>query len=110
MKRLLHKKASSTLEYMTLIAFILSALFVFQHYIVRAFSGRWKDVGDSFGQGKQYDPRPYGAKGDGGGTLICAYDVDGDRWILGSCHRACAFDLDPAACRAGCPSPVDCQD
>lgn len=67
-------RASSVMEYMTLIVFLLSALFVFQHYIVRGFSGGWKNAGDTFGMGRQFDPRSYGTKGNLGGTLECFYD------------------------------------
>lgn len=37
--------------------FILAAFLVFQKYIARGFSGRWKAVGESLGQGRIYDPR-----------------------------------------------------
>ena len=69
------KKAQSILEYMTLIVFLLTALFVFQKYILRAYYGNWKRAGDVFGQGRQYDPRPFGNYGDGGGTLECFFDA-----------------------------------
>ena len=62
------------MEYMTLVVFLLGALFVFKQYIINGFSGGWKKAGDAFGHGKQYDPRPYGTCGDGGGSLECFYD------------------------------------
>jgi len=40
-----------------LVILILGALFVFQKYITRGLSGRWKSVGESLGQGRIYDPR-----------------------------------------------------
>ena len=44
------------LEFVALIMFILATFIVFQKYIVRGFSGRWKGVGDALGQGRVYDP------------------------------------------------------
>ena len=44
------------LEFVALIMFLLAAYIVFQKYIVRGFSGRWKGVGDALGQGRIYDP------------------------------------------------------
>ena len=54
----IHKKrrGQSTIEFAALIMFLLAALIVFQKYIVRGFSGKWKNVGDSMGQGRIYDP------------------------------------------------------
>ena len=53
-----HKKSrgQSVIEFAALIVFLLAAFIVFQKYIVRGFSGRWKVVGDSLGQGRIYDP------------------------------------------------------
>jgi len=49
-------KAQAVFEYMMLIVFVVSAFLVFQKYIVRAMSGRWRDVGDAFSYGQSYDP------------------------------------------------------
>ncbi len=35
---------------------LFAAFIVFQKYIVRGIVGRWKRVGDSFAQGRIYDP------------------------------------------------------
>ena len=56
-KSTLKNTAASTLEYVLLITIILGAILVTQKYIVRGFAGRWKQVGDTFGLGRQYDPR-----------------------------------------------------
>ena len=50
------KYGQSTLEFVALVMFILATFIVFQKYIVRGFSGRWKSVGDTFGQGSIFDP------------------------------------------------------
>lgn len=50
------KRGQSMFEFVALIMFILAALLIFQKYIVRGLTGRWKSVGDSFGQGRIYDP------------------------------------------------------
>lgn len=52
------------MEFLALILFILATFLVFQKYIVRGLSGRWKDAGDALGQGRIYDPHK---------TLECAY-------------------------------------
>ena len=62
---MLKKRAQSSIEYMIVIIFVIGAILVFQKYIARAISGRWKTVGDSFGSGRQFDPRR---------TTECGYD------------------------------------
>lgn len=97
-----HNGAFSLIEYMALLTFIMAALLVSQHFIFRGFVGRWKTLGDSYGQGKQYDPRPYGIHGEGGGTLECV-QYNGV-WKNGICFDACTTD----PCRIACPEPPDC--
>ncbi len=70
-----NREAQSIMEYMTLMVFLITAIFVFQNYIIRAYAGGWKKAGDVFGSGRQYDPRPYGTDGDAGGTLECFFDA-----------------------------------
>jgi len=53
------------IEFLALVLFILAVFLVFQKYIVRGFSGRWKSVGDTLGGGQVYDPLL---------TKECAYD------------------------------------
>ena len=126
MKKLLRQRASSAIEFITLIVFIVSALFIFRNYIVRGFSGRWKGVGDSFGHGKQYDPRGFGADGEGGGTLECIYvrlrnpntGAEFEGWIDENCFETCDCTLDPLdpayptdclGCASGCATSY-CDD
>lgn len=112
----------STIEYIALVLFILGAFLVFQNYLVRGFSGRWKSLGDTFSHGKQYDPRPYGARGSGGGTLDCFWDQETGVWVSEDCFRQnCNCRMDPgdplyAAQCFGCkqitcgpPAYPDCQ-
>lgn len=54
-------------EYLVLIVLIIGAFILMQPYILRAFSGRWKGVGDSLGQGRLYDPNK---------TKECIYDFE----------------------------------
>lgn len=98
MASLKKKRASAAIEYMAMITFILAAFFIFQHYIVRGFSGRWKAVGDTFGHGKQYDPKEFGPGGKGGGTFECYFD-----------YIHCDPDSLPDACTDGDPEDVDCD-
>ena len=124
------KDAQSILEYMTLIVFLLTALFVFQSYILRAYYGSWKKAGDVFGQGRQYDPRPFGNMGNAGGTLECFFDAYHctsatgpsrpctliNRWISRPCYDAncdCTMPVGTAGyvtdclqCLEGCSESV----
>ena len=79
MKRHSHKRAASVLEYITLIAIVAGALLIFQKYIAQAFYGRWKSVGDSFGAGRQYDPKR---------TIECTYDTVKLEWVVAKCNGA----------------------
>ena len=50
------QRAVSTIEYVIVIVMFLTAILLMQKQIARAFFGRWKGLGDTFGQGGQYDP------------------------------------------------------
>ena len=50
------KRAISTVEYVILIAVIVAALLAMQFYLRRAVCGRIRSAGDTFGQGRQYQP------------------------------------------------------
>lgn len=115
------RKGSSIIEYMALVTFILAALFVFQKTILRGFYGHWKAASDTFGHGKQYDPRDYGVAGAGGGTLECFYDNTLGQWVDVRCFdefcdgpgKVCEnlLDLSSIACQAcmqACLEP-ECQ-
>ncbi len=75
------RRGAAAIEYMGLVMFVLVAIFLFQVYIVRGLSGRWKTGGDSVSFGRQYDPRPFGATGEGGGTLDCYYEERVGGWV-----------------------------
>lgn len=45
------------LEYAALIVVVAAALLGMAVYLKRALSDRWRNVGDSFGYGRQYEPR-----------------------------------------------------
>ncbi len=90
LKQIRHIAGQSVTEYMLLIVFILTAFFVMQKYIVRGFSGRWKDIGDSLGQGRLYDANK---------TIECAYDFQHynmwysvDKFEENHCGEVCYFD------------------
>ena len=51
------KKAISVVEYSLFIAVIIAAILGMQFYLKRAICGRWKETGDVFGFGRQYDPQ-----------------------------------------------------
>ena len=74
-KLLRHKSyAVSHVEYMSLIVFIIAILLVFQRYVYRGIAGSWKKAGDTFGHGRQFDPRPFGMRGHRGGTRELFFD------------------------------------
>ncbi|MCR4337127.1 MAG: hypothetical protein NUV91_04900 [Candidatus Omnitrophica bacterium] len=90
--RHLSSRASSLAEYMALFLMIVAALYVIQSYVVRGISGRWKATGDTFGYGRQYDPRPYGGHGEGGGTLGCRWVPELNFWVKDDCFRTARCD------------------
>ncbi|MBN1870034.1 MAG: hypothetical protein JW847_05610 [Candidatus Omnitrophica bacterium] len=61
----------SVMEFAALIIFILAVFIVFQKYIVRGFTGRWKSIGDGLGEGRIYDPKK---------TIECAASKFFDDW------------------------------
>ena len=67
------------MEYVALLAFVIVAIILIQNYVVRSFSGRWRDIGDSFGQGRQYDPNR---------TRECEFDYQfTNRWYTKQCFE-----------------------
>jgi len=50
------RRATFTVEYATLIIVLVLALLAMQLYLKRSMFGRLRGVGDTFGQGKQYEP------------------------------------------------------
>ncbi|MDD4938670.1 MAG: hypothetical protein PHE18_07895 [Candidatus Omnitrophica bacterium] len=49
-----YNKATSVIEYSLMIAIAVGALLAMSIYIKRAICGRWRQVGDTFGYGRQY--------------------------------------------------------
>ena len=100
------KKAQAILEYIVLLLFVIGAILVFQKYVARAISGRWKAVGDSFGSGRQFDPNR---------TKQCGYDaIYTNQWYDVVCYdnrcNVCFNDpIDDTACEnciRSCPAPL----
>ena len=87
-----NKHGQSMVEFSALMIFILMAFIVFQKYIVRGFSGRWKGVGDVLGQGRIYDPNR---------TTECEY-YPGVGWYNRTCYEK--------NCQASCGPPSKCVD
>ena len=44
-----------TLEYAALVAIVVAALVGMSVYVKRAICGKWREVGDTFGSGRQYE-------------------------------------------------------
>ena len=57
------QRGQSAIEYAVAVTVLVAALVGMSVYMKRALSGKWRQVGDSFGYGRQYDP--------------CATSVDG---------------------------------
>ena len=49
-------RGSVTIEHAVLIAVLVAAGVGMSVYFKRALCGRWRQVGDTFGYGKQYEP------------------------------------------------------
>ena len=49
-------RASFSIEYAVLIAIVVAALLGMSVYTKRALMGRWREAGDTFGSGRQYEP------------------------------------------------------
>ena len=79
-------QGQSFLEYLFLLTLILFTFLVFQKYITRGFSGRWKGSGDMIGAGRIYDRTL---------TTECAYDFEYTLdWYLLSCYDSSNCDRD----------------
>lgn len=96
------KKAASLLEYTVLLVIIMGGFILMGNYIVRGFSGRWKEVGDSFGFGRQFDPDP-------NVTEECIFFGTLNQWYNTPCLRQCAaprpaghYTAEYAQCIVGC--------
>lgn len=46
----------SLMEYATLFVVVAAAILAMAIYTKRALGGKWREVGDSFGHGRQYEP------------------------------------------------------
>ena len=94
------RKGQSAFEYIFLILFVLGGFFIFQKYMLRGFSGRWKGVGEGFGHGEVYDPN---------NTLECLYDYKytaAGRWYNSACffERNCDWE-----CYSDLGTLADCR-
>jgi hypothetical protein len=111
-KKKTFERAGSTVEYISLIVFLLAAFLVFDRHILRGMWGQWKKTGDTFGHGKQFDPRGFGINGIGGWTLRCRWvyvDIDdrnndNGQWVIQPCFDNCRLIQGKTvdACRADC--------
>jgi hypothetical protein len=43
-----------TIEYVLLISILIAAVVVMSMYVKRSLCGKWREVGDTFGYGRQY--------------------------------------------------------
>lgn len=51
-----HRRGIFAIEYVVLIVMVVATLLGMTIYTMRALCGRWRDVGDAFGHGRQYEP------------------------------------------------------
>ncbi|MDP8265175.1 MAG: hypothetical protein P9M12_06850 [Candidatus Aceula lacicola] len=95
-----NSKASSTVEYAILIILFISAIIAMNQQVRRVFFGRWKVLGDIFGQSQQvssnttecmrYVPFDETANYGQGGW-------DAEQWYSLPCYDCC-MDTDEAEC------------
>ena len=87
-------RATSTVEYLIVIIIFVAAILLMQKQIARSFFGRWKDLGDGFGYGEQYDPQA---------TVDCGRYVNSETnvetWYAQNCYECC-FDVIAENCIA----------
>ncbi len=98
-----NRRGASIIEYAVLIVMFLAAILLMQKSIARTFFGRWKDAGDSFGSGEQYDPNL---------TKDCGryvpYDPNvgwgSDVWYNAECYAVCRDNGGSGStCASNCP-------
>ena len=92
---------ASTIEYTMMIVVLLAAIIVMQKYILRGFVGRWKATGDTYGFGRQFNPKK---------TTECGYDMNINRWYLIPSVESCVAGCDATygiganlLCEGACP-------
>ncbi len=72
-------KGQSTTEYIFFFVLLLAIFIYFQKYIVRGINGRLKTVGDSFADGRLYDPTNT--------VYECAFDYQyTQKWYDAKCY------------------------
>ncbi len=54
---MINRRAASIIEYSLLFAVVVAAIIGVQFYLKRAISGSWRNAADTFGYGRQYDPK-----------------------------------------------------
>ena len=87
-----NNRAASIIEYVILIIMFLAAMLLMQKRIVRTFFDRWKQAGDTFSYGEQYDPN---------NTIECGRYVNANNpevWYLESCYQDCMDGIGTPAC------------
>ncbi len=94
------RRGQSMFEFVALIMFILAAFLIFQKYIVRGLTGRWKGVGDSFGQGRIYDPNK---------TIECAANAFFDGQKVVWYNQICFEEKCTTACLEVTKSKIACE-
>ncbi len=102
-KRQSRSKGASTIEYAALVTMILVAFwFGLRGYIQRGIWGKWKSAGDTFGQGRQYEPIGTPAVGR---TEECFFDERIGQWVDLACFESscnCTLESDDAGYAAAC--------
>ena len=67
----LKKTGNLTIEYAFLIVIIVVALIGMSVYLKRALCGKWREMGDTFGYGRQYEPGLTKCYDAGGNEISC---------------------------------------
>lgn len=74
--KMTNKKGLSIIEFMVLFVIIIAAFMIMRNYIQRGLFGKWKEAGQSFTYGRQYDPSK---------TVECSFDEQSNLWYDRNC-------------------------
>ena len=77
--KILNKKAFSVVEYVVLFVVIIGAFLIMRNYIQRGLFGTWRQTGQSFAFGRQYDSQK---------TIECDFDEQTNVWYDHNCAQA----------------------
>lgn len=67
------------IEYVTVLIIVIGAFLVMRNYIQRGIFGMWRNAGQTFAFGRQYDSQK---------TVDCAFDAQSNVWYDRNCYNS----------------------